>query len=279
MKQRRGFTLIELLVVIAIIAILAAILFPVFAQARAKARQTSCLSNIKQCALGASMYCQDYDEHIIPLWVNTAPDASDTPGPKLWNCGDPNACHEYKRFWSYLIQPYIKNWGVTVCPDEDQDGPDWVQNPARTRELSGININDQMSQWDAENIKLAQIDPVASKVQFADAGIIEDQNNWGGDSLKGFAIWKKNPDWYEGGNHIGEGNYFFNEDRAHWEGSLVHLPLARHSGTCNVSYFDGHAKAIKISTYWLGDSRKKEWNGPNDIFGQAGVRGRVLGGW
>ena len=61
-NRRTGFTLIELLVVIAIIAILAAILFPVFAQAREKARQTSCLSNAKQLGLGISMYVQDYDE-------------------------------------------------------------------------------------------------------------------------------------------------------------------------------------------------------------------------
>jgi len=66
--MRRGFTLIELLVVIAIIAILAAILFPVFARAREKARQTSCLSNVKQIVLAALMYCQDYDETIAIGW-------------------------------------------------------------------------------------------------------------------------------------------------------------------------------------------------------------------
>src|SRR5579871_4089913 len=73
-RAHPGFTLIELLVVIAIIAILAAILFPVFAQARAKARQTTCLSNNKQIALGVLMYAQDYDE-TLPMcaWAQTAP--------------------------------------------------------------------------------------------------------------------------------------------------------------------------------------------------------------
>src|SRR5712691_13462423 len=65
MKRNRGFTLIELLVVIAIIAILAAILFPVFAQARDKARASTCLSNIKQLSLGVLMYAQDYDEQLL----------------------------------------------------------------------------------------------------------------------------------------------------------------------------------------------------------------------
>src|SRR5690349_2445945 len=69
---KRGFTLIELLVVIAIIAILAAILFPVFAQAREKARQTSCLSNQKQLGTAMSMYCQDYDDR-YPNWRTTVP--------------------------------------------------------------------------------------------------------------------------------------------------------------------------------------------------------------
>ena len=65
--RKRGFTLIELLVVIAIIAILAAILFPVFAKAREKARTASCQSNLKQLALGAMMYAQDYDERVNPI--------------------------------------------------------------------------------------------------------------------------------------------------------------------------------------------------------------------
>src|ERR1700742_5130218 len=98
--RRRGFTLIELLVVIAIIAILAAILFPVFAQARAKARQISCISNEKQMALGVQMYQQDYDE-VFPLLTT---DKS-------------TATYVYDITWVSNIQPYIKNTQLMVCPD------------------------------------------------------------------------------------------------------------------------------------------------------------------
>lgn len=82
--RRKGFTLIELLVVIAIIAILAAILFPVFAKAREKARQASCLSNIKQLSLGVVMYTEDYDQTYPPAsyaTTGTIPGAADLLGP------------------------------------------------------------------------------------------------------------------------------------------------------------------------------------------------------
>jgi prepilin-type N-terminal cleavage/methylation domain-containing protein/prepilin-type processing-associated H-X9-DG protein len=103
---RRGFTLIELLVVIAIIAILAAILFPVFAQARDKARAASCLSNTKQMGLGITMYAQDYDE--------TYPQA-------YWYANDFNGADGYNQ-WSGMIQPYVKNVGVFVCPSDPNKG-------------------------------------------------------------------------------------------------------------------------------------------------------------
>ncbi len=100
---RRGFTLIELLVVIAIIAILAAILFPVFAQAREKARSASCLSNLKQLGLAVAMYVQDYDERFA--------------GGSTHLQGDPGNCIGH-RWWIDMIEPYVKNRGLKNCPSE-----------------------------------------------------------------------------------------------------------------------------------------------------------------
>lgn len=125
----RGFTLIELLVVIAIIAILAAILFPVFAQAREKARETQCLSNSKNLGLAILMYAQDYDDGICP-WLT-----------KREYTGQ----RRLERWWPYKLQPYVKNGGTGTeasgifrCPSfsldklkksasaPDCDGPGWI---------------------------------------------------------------------------------------------------------------------------------------------------------
>jgi prepilin-type N-terminal cleavage/methylation domain-containing protein/prepilin-type processing-associated H-X9-DG protein len=103
-RRRSGFTLIELLVVIAIIAILAAILFPVFAQARGQARKATCLSNLKQLALAELMYVNDYDEGFTGGSYNMGTVASGNP-----------SCDGY-RWWLDLIQPYVKNSGLKVCP-------------------------------------------------------------------------------------------------------------------------------------------------------------------
>jgi prepilin-type N-terminal cleavage/methylation domain-containing protein/prepilin-type processing-associated H-X9-DG protein len=124
MKMRKqvkfGFTLIELLVVIAIIAILAAILFPVFAKAREKARTASCQSNLKQMALAFQMYTQDYDERftgwVIPAWD---PAGCNRPGTTYW----------YHHIW----YPYVKNWQVFICPSTQRNSGAncnwWVNNP------------------------------------------------------------------------------------------------------------------------------------------------------
>src|SRR5436305_13565552 len=103
MVRKRGFTLVELLVVIAIIAILSAILFPVFATARERARQVSCVSNERQLGLAFAQYTQDNDE--------TFPSGIENPLP----------ASEYWRGngWSSEIYPYVKNTGVYKCPDDN----------------------------------------------------------------------------------------------------------------------------------------------------------------
>lgn len=121
-----GFTLIELLVVIAIIAVLAAILFPVFAQARAKGRQASCESNLRQIGAAAMMYAQDYDEMYLPYGtVGGRP----SPGTTI--------------YWPALVQPYARNRGITLCPtfQHNYGFPDWFSA------LDNIDVDQSRKIW------------------------------------------------------------------------------------------------------------------------------------
>ena len=118
--MRRAFTLIELLVVIAIIAILAAILFPVFAQAKEAAKKTACLSNTKQIALGLYMYAGDVDD-TLPNTSWQQDNAATGAKYGTYNPQNPNGT--YQVHWTFLIQPYIKNWNIFVCPSDPKPTP------------------------------------------------------------------------------------------------------------------------------------------------------------
>ncbi len=146
-KRRLGFTLIELLVVIAIIAILAAILFPVFARARENARRSSCQSNLKQMGLAFMQYTQDYDEKMI-LAAMYQPIGSAT-----------------YQTWMYVIQPYVKSNQLFTCPsasDKDFNG-----TPNVTANNTGYAMYNQLS-----GIALATIDSPSTCAMAADAGIL-----------------------------------------------------------------------------------------------------------
>jgi len=154
-KKKQGFTLIELLVVIAIIAILAAILFPVFAQAREAARKSSCQSNLKQLATACAMYANDYDNRMVSgggtCHGSPAGCSATSPRPGLQ--------------WQWVTQPYIKNWGVYICPSDPRNhGPggngvpvSYAVNNVGTLDLgswSGGGLNESLMQAPAETILL-----------------------------------------------------------------------------------------------------------------------------
>lgn len=149
--NRKGFTLIELLVVIAIIAILAAILFPVFARAREKARQASCLSNIKQFGLGVQMYLQDYDE-MFPM--SAYPNAADPTDRVLAFTFDE------------VCQPYMKNEQLLTCPSDPRGFPHRTYS-CNVHVFGHNNIDSHLGgpRWP---IRLAAADEPAETIMFAE---------------------------------------------------------------------------------------------------------------
>jgi prepilin-type N-terminal cleavage/methylation domain-containing protein/prepilin-type processing-associated H-X9-DG protein len=217
--KRNGFTLIELLVVIAIIAILAAILFPVFAQARESARRTTCLSNLKQIGLAMHMYIQDYDE-MIPSVIHD---------PALPN--DPD-------FW-VIVQPYVKNAQVFYCPDRTEwtmpTGDDCSGQEAFNPEQRCIGYG---FNWGIlSNVPLGL---VGSRVHFTDAG----HNGYIEPGIALSAIVA--PADTIGYNDTGDNprytfcsNYIFQ-----YYTNVTANGQLRHGGRLNAAFVDGHAKLI-----------------------------------
>ena len=152
--RRRGFTLIELLVVIAIIAILAAILFPVFAQARDAARKASCTSNVNQIVKAAMMYQSDYDNYYPQLHLS--------PGPNSASRG----IYEI-RYWHILLYPYTKSWQVYRCPSCGADSR--FTGPGRQRlGEEGSTIGDTCDIYQPDDIGPSTYDQLRPKVDKLD---------------------------------------------------------------------------------------------------------------
>ncbi len=206
-RRRAGFTLIELLVVIAIIAILAAILFPVFSQAREKGRSISCLSNMKQMATATMMYQQDYDE-VLFFRTSSATQIMRTP---LANSSDA------ARWWN-MVTPYIKNNQVFACPSDSL--------PTLSPDINGVN-----------DIKRSYIANTAPE-ELSDAAVT--------DPVETIVVTEKL-------DYIG--NQTAAPNTSSWIGAFngemslnptINGVATRHFGGTNCSFFDGHAKWMRL---------------------------------
>src|SRR5688572_467386 len=138
-RNKFGFTLIELLVVIAIIAILTAILFPVFARARENARRSSCQSNLKQIGMGWLQYAQDYDEIVMPL--RQGPNASDPPF-----------------HWAQEVQPYLKSNQIMVCPSKS----DMLMGYTYNLQVPGYGAGRNLSYFNSPSTTVLHTDAVGA---------------------------------------------------------------------------------------------------------------------
>jgi len=208
-QKRRAFTLIELLVVIAIIAILAAILFPVFARARAQARKTVCLSNMKQVALGSMMYTQDFDE-TFPVERN----------PNTYNPPAPNGYT-----WHYSVYPYTKNKQMWHCP-EDSRNVAWNEGYLDAQLFGPWNVDSHLSYayngavFDNSNgVKLANFQAPAQVIMVLDSRM----------EYPDLGYWCTPWDLSSPFGLVGAGAW------------------TSHGGICNWAFADGHVKSIKLA--------------------------------
>jgi prepilin-type N-terminal cleavage/methylation domain-containing protein/prepilin-type processing-associated H-X9-DG protein len=145
--RRKGFTLIELLVVIAIIAILAAILFPVFAQARESARKTACMSNMRQIGQALYMYTSDYDE-TYPRKDECISTASPL-NPSAVGCAGPTFGQRINHYkWPAWVMPYVKNIDIFKCPSRVIDSASWVNNGEIVNGYAlNLSVTGSMNDW------------------------------------------------------------------------------------------------------------------------------------
>jgi len=218
---RRAFTLIELLVVIAIIAVLAAILFPVFAQAREAARRTSCLSNMRQLGMGLDMYIQDND-HLCFFFGHDRDLSRLNPSAPL------RATRE-NRWWNQIL-PYTRNNGaLLVCPSDSGRLPHATEDGQAGRpRVPRSYVANRM----VEGLSLAAVDTPADIIAVTEKGDVFDDS------------------WYEPPKNLYDKPGF---------GQPV-LAITRHLGGFNAMFFDGHARWLSRGTL-LRNPCGEPWSG------------------
>lgn len=236
LHRRNAFTLIELLVVIAILAILAAILFPVFARAKEAAKKTACLSNMKQVALAWPMYATDYDDSMAPAaGISPYPDAPtgalvsfQFPLYAQWIIGFPNNFGNDLR--AGLLQPYMKSTGITDCSTaaglSTIDGLEPVAYAPNTSLYWGSDVVIGDFSGGGRGVNYSRVDRPAETLLYGDSASAQ----WGSFGRAGWALQFAYPCLSSGMSH------------------------GRHSGTANYSWLDGHAKSMKVDT-----ASQKKW--------------------
>jgi prepilin-type N-terminal cleavage/methylation domain-containing protein/prepilin-type processing-associated H-X9-DG protein len=211
-SRAKGFTLIELLVVIAIIAILAAILFPVFARARENARRASCLSNFKQIGIGTMMYVQDYDE-LYPFVYQAYPGTSPVTKSGDW-------------FWGDMIYPYVKSAQIFICPSSSS---------ARPFDMNYGANNFMIQMPYSTPFNLATLSSASSTYMVMDAG-----SYWiNPDKVSPALTWEWLP-----GNGLLDASYCTPVTNTTYNKDCM---TGRHFDGVNVAFADGHVKWLKVA--------------------------------
>jgi len=237
--SRRGFTLIELLVVIAIIAILAAILFPVFAQARDSARQTTCLNDQKQLGTAMMMYAQDYDENYIswPFYSTKIGNLFTAPEYKDWGPAR----------WVDVLMPYVKNNQVFACPSGPKTGANFVFGPPGGQFPINLAFNEYIYNRDHGFSTIASLS--GAKNGPSDISIIAESCYVG--------VYQ---DWTDGYKIPGQPSNFglYRLYCANGAGNNLCLPRHRDHGV-NLVYADGHAKFVQGGRIHGGSGFAREY--------------------